>query len=52
MDALHVACAIELRCEYFLTVDKAVLKKATHCTEIQIRSPIDFIIQWEYNSEN
>ena len=28
IDALHVACAIELKCDYFLTVDKGILKKA------------------------
>jgi predicted nucleic acid-binding protein len=47
VDALHVACAIELNCDYFLTVDKSILKKATDISAIKIKNPIDFIIEWE-----
>jgi len=28
LDALHIACAQALECNYFLTVDKGILKKA------------------------
>jgi len=40
-DALHIACAIEAKCDYFLTTDKKLLK--TSFDEIIIASPIDFI---------
>ena len=40
-DALHLACAIEAKCDYFLTTDKKLLKTAFD--EIIVLSPIDFI---------
>ncbi len=45
LDALHVACARALECEYFLTVDKGILKKATLISDIHIMNPIDFVIE-------
>jgi predicted nucleic acid-binding protein len=47
LDALHVACAIALECQYFLTVDKGVIKKANFITNILIINPVTFIMQWE-----
>lgn len=47
LDALHLACAIALQCEYFLTVDKGILKKATAISTIKIINPVDFVIEWE-----
>lgn len=47
IDALHLACALALSCEYFLTVDKGILKKAADISTIKISNPIDFIIEWE-----
>jgi predicted nucleic acid-binding protein len=40
-DALHIACAIEAKCDYFLTTDKKLLK--TTFDEIIVTSPIDFL---------
>jgi predicted nucleic acid-binding protein len=40
-DALHVACAIEAQCNYFLTTDKKLLH--AKIDEINIINPIDFI---------
>ena len=40
-DALHLACAIEAKCDYFLTTDKKLLKMTFD--EIIAISPIDFI---------
>jgi predicted nucleic acid-binding protein len=40
-DALHLACAIEAKCDYFLTTDKKLLR--TVFDEIIVISPIDFI---------
>ena len=45
LDALHIACAQALECQYFLTVDKGILKKAASVVQIQILNPIDFVIE-------
>lgn len=45
LDALHIACAQALECEYFLTVDKNVLKKARVIANIRVVNPIDFVIE-------
>ena len=47
VDALHIACAKALNCEYFLTVDKGILKRANLVTNIKIMNPIDFVIELE-----
>lgn len=48
LDALHIACAISLVCNYFLTVDKGILKKSADIREIEVMNPISFISQLEY----
>jgi len=40
-DALHIACAIEAKCDYFLTTDKRLLNASFN--EIEVINPIDFI---------
>ena len=40
-DALHLACAIEAECDYFITTDKKILK--TSANQIIAINPIDFI---------
>ena len=40
-DALHIACAIEGECEFFLTTDRRILNK--NISEIKIINPLDFI---------
>ena len=42
-DALHIACAIEAGCKYFLTTDDSILKKMLNQSEIAVINPIDFI---------
>ena len=42
-DALHIACAIEEKAEYFLSTDDKILKKGKHIREIKIIDPIEFI---------
>ena len=42
-DALHIACAITAKADYFLTTDKGILKKSQMISDIQIKDPIDFI---------
>ena len=44
-DALHIACAIEAKCDYFLSTDKKLFH--TSFDEINVMNPIDFIkILW------
>jgi len=42
-DALHIACAIETNCDYFLTTDDLIQKRMTNSSEIEIFNPIEFI---------
>lgn len=44
-DALHIACAVAAKCDYFLTTDKKLLK--TPLQEIKVRNPIDFVREME-----
>lgn len=43
MDALHVSCAIQGQCSYFITTDKGILKKSQVIEEVKIIDPIFFI---------
>ena len=45
-DALHISCAIEARCDYFITTDDGILRKYK-TGEIKVCSPIEFINIWE-----
>jgi predicted nucleic acid-binding protein len=45
LDALHLACAINTKIDYFITVDDGILKYDTN--EIRIFDPIMFIKYWE-----
>lgn len=47
LDALHLACALALPCDFFLTVDKGVLRKSGAFAGIRICSPIDFVMERE-----
>jgi predicted nucleic acid-binding protein len=40
-DAAHIACAVHLEAEYFLTTDKKILNKKI--TDIEVVNPIDFV---------
>jgi predicted nucleic acid-binding protein len=42
-DALHVACAVEAGCEYFVTTDDALLKKLARYTQISAVDPTAFV---------
>lgn len=42
-DSLHLACAISMRCEYFLTTDDQLIKKAVGIGELKVTDPISFI---------
>lgn len=42
-DALHVACAVEAACDYFLTTDDIVLKKLVTQARIMVVDPTAFV---------
>ena len=44
-DAIHIACAAEAQCDYFLTTDIGILKKKIDI--VKILNPIDYIIETE-----
>lgn len=44
-DALHIACAVYAKCDYYLTTDKKLLN--TPIPEIKIIDPIDFVSEME-----
>jgi RNase P subunit RPR2 len=44
-DALHIACAIESQCEYFLSTDAGLTKKKIE--GIELINPIDFVRKME-----
>ena len=44
-DALHIACAVEAKCNVFFTTDKKLLN--TLIPEIRIMNPLEFIIEME-----
>ena len=42
-DALHVACAVEAGCDYFITTDDLLLKKLSRYTQISAVDPTAFV---------
>jgi predicted nucleic acid-binding protein len=44
-DALHIACAVSLGCDYFITTDNGILNKTVE--NIKIVNPIDFVRETE-----
>ena len=44
-DAIHIACAAETKCDYFLTTDIGILKK--NIDIVKVINPIDFIRETE-----
>jgi len=49
-DSLHIACAIEAKCNYLITVDKRVLKYKNK--NIIICDPVEFLRIWEVSSDD
>jgi predicted nucleic acid-binding protein len=43
LDALHIACAVITRCDYFITTDIPLLKKADKIEGVKVISPIGFV---------
>jgi predicted nucleic acid-binding protein len=42
-DALHVSCAIEADCEYFITTDDKIIKNMSSDDHIKAINPLNFI---------
>ena len=42
-DALHISCAVEGKCEYFITTDNYLIKKAGEIDKIKVVTPTAFI---------
>ena len=42
-DAIHIACAKDAGCEYFLTTDDQVIKKMANNKDITVLNPTDFV---------
>jgi len=42
-DALHLACAVVMKCDYLLTTDDRFVKKASGVAEIKVTDPVSFI---------
>ena len=52
-DSLHLACAIHMRCDYFMTVDKGILRHASALNDsIQICDPVTFLRIWEVGDDD
>jgi len=51
-DSLNLACAIECGCRYFITTDKALIRKNSLLSDIEIINPIDFIRKEEKTNGN
>lgn len=41
-DAIHISCAIQAHCRFFLSTDKGILKKASLVPELAILNPVDY----------
>lgn len=46
-DALHLACALEAKCDYLVTTDRSFLKKAQAVTEARTFNPVDLVMTLE-----
>ncbi len=52
-DSLHLSCAVSVNCNYFITVDKGILRKSVKLNKfIEILNPIEFISTLENMNEN
>jgi predicted nucleic acid-binding protein len=51
LDALHVASALEGKADYFLTTDRAIMRKLKSEHRIRVMDPIDFIRELERDQD-
>ena len=50
-DALHIASACKAKADFFITVDKGIIKKSEHVKNVRILSPVDFIHFLEHKKD-
>jgi len=51
-NALHIACASQAKADFFITVDKGIIKRANRVKGIKIINPIEFINYLEDDNED
>jgi len=44
-DAVHLACAIESQCDYFLTTDKGIIKKKEFIKDLKVMNPVEYFLE-------
>jgi predicted nucleic acid-binding protein len=44
-DALHLACAIGAKCDFFLTTDDVIVKKMQGFSHIAVMNPTQFVVE-------
>ena len=44
-DALHVACAMQAGCQYFITADKRLIQRLKHNKVIHVVNPVRFVME-------
>ena len=42
-DALHLACSVAAKCDYFITTDDVILRKTVSFEEVKVIDPLNFI---------
>ena len=42
-DALHLACSVAAKCDYFVTTDDEILRKTVSFEEVKVIDPLDFV---------
>ena len=42
-DALHLACSVAAKCDYFVTTDDTILRKTISFEEVKVIDPLNFI---------
>jgi len=50
-DALHLACAVAADCDWFLTVDRGILKKVGEFKGTHVANPVDFILEYDHEDD-
>ena len=45
MDALHLASALAVQCDWFLTTDRGILKHVKQIDGMKVANPVDFIME-------
>ncbi len=50
-DAVHLACAAESGCDYFITTDKGIIKRRDLINELKIINPLEYFLETVENNE-